>query len=104
MKTNVIYVADTSSMLYRPGPIVRTWKRQFKAACRALAPPDGPRWFRLTWWWVATPTGLFANFFLWFAGTGYWGPPFFLLWLLVSLFVPSAVIYRKTLPAPEKKP
>ena len=102
MKTNVVYIADTSAMLYRPGPVARTWKRQFKAACRALAPPDGPLWFRLTWWWVATPAGLFANFFTWFAGTGLLGPRFFMAWLLFSLFIPSAVIYRKTLPPPEE--
>lgn len=97
MKTNVIYIADTRAMEHRPGPLARTWKRQLKAAMRALAPPEGPRWFRLAWWWVATPSGLFANFFTWFVGIHLWGAPFFMGWLLVSLFIPSAIIYRKTL-------
>jgi hypothetical protein len=102
MKTNVIYVADTSSMIYRPGPLVRTWKRQFKAAFRALALPDGPPWFRLVGWWVATPSGLFANFFTWFVGIHLWGPPFFVGWLFFSLFIPAAIVYHRTLTPPER--
>lgn len=103
MKTNVIYIADTSAMEYRPGPVIRTWKRQFKAALRALAPPEGPRWFRLVSWWVATPSGLFANFFTWFVGIHAWGPLFFVGWLFFSLFIPCAVVYRRNLKAESPK-
>lgn len=95
MKTNAIYVADTSAMEYKPGPIARTWRRQLFAALRLLAIPTGPRWFRLIYWWVATPTGLFANFFIWFVGIHWWGPRFFIAWLALALFAPSAVIYYR---------
>lgn len=98
MKTNAIYIADTSAMAYRPGPVWRTWRRQFRAAMRALAPPAGPAWYRLVYWWIATPSGLFANFFVWFAGSNAFGAPFFVLWLLLSVFIPSALVYSQTLP------
>ena len=95
MKTNVIYVADTSAMIYRPGPYARTWKRQLLAAQRVLSPPAGPLWYRTAFWWVCTPAGLFANFFSWFAGSHAFGAPFFMGWLMVSLFTPCAVIYYR---------
>ena len=104
MKTHVVYIADTSSMVYHPGPIARTWKRQFKAAFRALAPSAGPWWYRLTFWWVATPAGLFANFFTWFAGIHFWGIPFFMGWLFFSLFLPCAVVYHRNQKADSSTP
>ena len=96
MKTNTIYIADTSAMEYRPGPLARTWKRQFRAALRALSAPEGPWWYRFIHAWVATPLGLFANFFCWFVGIYLWGPLFFVGWLAVALFLPSAIIYHRT--------
>ena len=95
MKTNTIYIADTSAMEYKPGPIARTWRRQFYAALRLLAIPEGPAWLRFTYWWVATPSGLFANFFCWFAGVHFWGLRFFVAWQAVAMFAPSATIYYR---------
>ncbi len=96
MKTNAIYIADTSAMEYHPGPLARTWKRQFRAALRALNPPEGPWWYRPIHVWVATPLGLFANFFCWFVGIYWWGASFFVAWLAVALFLPSAIVYHRT--------
>ncbi len=96
MKTNTIYIADTSAMQYRPGPLARTWKRQFRAAMHLLSPPKGPWWYRAVFSWVATPLGLFANFFCWFVGIYWWGPAFFVGWLAGALFVPSAIVYHRT--------
>ncbi len=103
MKPNPICDADTAAMKHRPGPLVRTWKRQFRAALRGLALPKGPLWFRWVFWWVATPTGLFANFFCWFAGCYWWGPQFFVSWLAFSLFTPSAIVYYRNTKAEAEK-
>jgi len=103
VKTNAIYIADTSAMTYKTGPLARTWRRQLRAAFRLLAVPDGPPWYRLIYWWVATPLGLFANFFLWFVGIHLWGPFFFVGWLAVSLFTPSAAVYYRKAQEAAKK-
>ena len=102
MKTNAIYVADTSAMEYKPGPLVRTWRRQFHAALRLLAPPPGPLWYRAVYWWVASPMGLFCNFFLWFVGFYFLGPRFFVSWLMMGLFMPSAIVYHRNTQVLEK--
>lgn len=94
MKAAPIYIADTSSMQYRPGPVARTWARQFRRAIRGFAPPEGPFWLRQVHLWIATPAGLFGNFALAFVGTAYVGPRFFLIWLMVGLFVPAAILYH----------
>ena len=95
MKASPIYVADTSSMQYRPGPVARTWARQLRRAFRSFAPPAGPFWLRQLHLWIATPAGLFGNFALGFVGTAYYGPRFFMIWLMAGLFAPAALMYHR---------
>ncbi len=94
MKASPIYIANTSSMQYRQGPVARTWTRQLRRAVRSFAPPAGPFWLRHVHLWVATPAGLFGNFATGFVGTAYFGPRFFVGWLMLGLFVPAATLYH----------
>ena len=67
-----------------------------RAALRVFQVQDGPGWERLLRWWLATPQGLFANFASGFIGLAYLGPAFLPVWWVGLLFLPAAVLYRRT--------
>jgi len=100
VKDDIMHHLELPRMWYQPDPAQwRNWFRtrvltpKVRAALQSLELPERPLWRRVVQWWVATPSGLFANFFGWFAGLYYFGPVFFMPWMIFALGLPASIIY-----------